>query len=107
MVCLELRIWNVELRNIEEKGKNESKSGVYWGLFVVNLKKQSQFAKGHNERKYLYEREIWRFKRLGAAKKQSQFKAKQTQSYLAPRFIFIWGLKTRIEKTKPIYKGSK
>jgi len=38
--------------------------------------------------------------RFCAARKQSQFKAKQTQFYLAPRFI--WGLKNRFEKTKPI-----
>jgi len=29
--------------------------------------------------------------------------ANQSQSYLAPRFI--WGLKTRVEKTNPILKG--
>jgi len=37
-----------------------------------------------------------------AARKQSQFKAKQSQYYLAPRFI--WGLKNRFEKTNPILK---
>jgi len=41
--------------------------------------------------------DFWRF---CAARKQSQFKAKQSQYYLAPRFI--WGLKNGFEKTKPI-----
>ena len=54
----ELRIQNVKLKNIEKKGKNESKSGVNSCFFVVNLKKQSQFPNGQNEFKYLYEREI-------------------------------------------------
>ena len=30
----------------------------FWCFFVVNLKKQSQFANGQNERKYLQERGI-------------------------------------------------
>jgi len=38
------------------------------------------------------------FGRFWAAKN----KANQSQSYLAPRFI--WGLKTRVEKTKPIFE---
>ena len=34
-----------------KKAKNESKSGVNWCLFVVNLKKQTQFAVNVNELK--------------------------------------------------------
>jgi len=68
--------------------------------FELNLKKQTQFANGQNERKYLFKRALWRFYALKAAKKQSQFKANQSQLYLAPRFI--WGLKDRFEKTNPI-----
>jgi len=41
---------------MQKKGKKDSKSGVFSCEFVVNLKKQSQFAKWQNERKYLYER---------------------------------------------------
>ena len=62
----------------------------------LNLKKQSQFAVGRNGRKYLYERILWRFSRFGSAKKQSQFKANQTQLYLAPRFSGGW--KTNLKK---------
>jgi len=61
----------------------------------LNLKKQTQFWNGQNEHKYLYERILWRFLQFQAAKKQSQFKAKQSQSYLAPRPAL------GVEKTKP------
>ena len=44
-----------------------------------NLKKQSQFAGGQNELKCLYERWLWRISCFETAKKQSQFKAKQSQ----------------------------
>jgi hypothetical protein len=60
---------------MQKKGENESKSGVNSGKFVANLKKQTQFMNGQNERKYLYERGLWRFSSFWAAKKQSQFKA--------------------------------
>jgi len=49
----ELRISNVELRNIEEKQVKKSRKRRE---IELNLKKQSQFAKGLNELKYLYER---------------------------------------------------
>ena len=43
--------------------------------FELNLKKQTQFIKGQNERKWLYERVLWGFLWFWAAKKQTQFKA--------------------------------
>ena len=54
-------------KNLNEKMQNKSNFqrflcktnpiyGINWSLFVVNLKKQSQFIKGQNEHKYLYER---------------------------------------------------
>jgi len=68
----------------------------------LNLKKQTQFAGGWNERKYLYERAIWKILWFWAAKKQTQFKANQSQSYLAPRFI--WGLKGDLKKQSQFWK---
>ena len=44
-----------------------------------NLKKQSQFADGANRRKLLFERILWQYTGLQGTKKQSQFKAKQSQ----------------------------
>jgi len=39
-----------------------------------NLKKQSQFAKKPNERKYLYYKGLWKYDLLETPKKQSQSK---------------------------------
>jgi hypothetical protein len=43
------------LKKQTKKGKNESKFGVYSCKFVLNLKKQIQFAARLNWRKVLYE----------------------------------------------------
>ena len=43
----------------EKEPKNAKKSQFcvgFWCFFVLKLKKQTQFANGQNERKYLYER---------------------------------------------------
>jgi len=81
----------IELK-MQKKGEKEPKNAKksqfcvgFWCFFVVNLKKQSQFAKGWNWRKVLYERWLWRFSRFGAAKKQSQFKANSV--VLPPRTL--------------------
>jgi hypothetical protein len=37
------------------------------------LKKQSQFGRGLNQRKLLYERRLWQYTSLRGTKKQSQF----------------------------------
>ena len=55
-------------------------TGLKGRLREPDLKKQSQYSNGQNERKYLFERVIWKILCFRAARKQSQFKVKQTQS---------------------------
>ncbi len=68
-----------------------------------DLKKRTQFSNGRNDVKYLYERWLWSISCFEAAKKQSQFKANQTQYYLAPRIF--WGLKTNLKKRTQFSNG--
>jgi len=53
--------------------------GVNLCLTEPYLKKQSQFADGTKRCKVLFERGLWQYAGLRGTKKQSQFKAKQSQ----------------------------
>ena len=65
-------------------GENKAKQSqsylaprILWGLKTY-LKKQSQFAGVANQRKLLYERNIWQYKALAGTEKQSQFVRKES-----------------------------
>ncbi len=66
------------------------------------MKKQTQFSKGQNERKTIYNREIREIYRIGHLVKTNPIQS-QTKPILFSPQIF-WGLKTQFEKTKPIFE---
>ena len=63
-----------------------------------NLKKQTQFSNGQNERKYLCERTLGGFWWFRAAKKQSQFIIVQCSAFSGQH----QDEEKEFEKTKPI-----
>jgi hypothetical protein len=68
------------------------------GMQIIerNLKKQSQFRKGPNERKYLYERILWWIMHFQAAKNQSQ--TKPIVLFIARDYNGFFSLKSKLER---------
>jgi len=103
LVLSEAERIRVEKRQNNEKNRwkrveNDEKLSLIW-------KNKPNLWKAEMNTKSIITRGYEKYNGLDTWWKQTQFKAKQSQYYLAPRFI--WGLKTQFEKTKPIFEGTK
>jgi len=73
--------------------------------FELNLKKQTQFSKGRNERKVNYNKEIREIYWIGYLVKTNPIQS-QTKPILFSPQIYL-GVERRFEKTNPILKWAK
>jgi len=68
--------------------------------FELNLKKQTQFMKGQNERKVNYNKGIREIYWIGHLVKTNPIQSQTKPIYVSPQHC--WGLKNLFEKTKPM-----